>query len=241
MTSNRPKPPFFKYLQAEHALTAIESKRIKVATIDDLNDLFDLRPVFISESGRNKTLADELMRDWRKMFAAKYGMICMSCNKEDPALWAHYSTFHTGIVIEFSDIPNEEFFEVKYENNPVRINIDDYVVESFDNIFKQAITTKFKSWTYESEVRCFVDLDQCILVGGLYFWEFPSNVIRSLILGVKCRLDDQYMHRLLPQNNLLNVRVYRGTESRDKFTIEIKEILREGKERLVMLEKGPST
>jgi len=223
MNASGSPTPCFYYVPAKYAISCIELLRIKVATIDKLNDPFDLRPVFIPKHSDASTFAKELTRDWRKMFAQKYGMVCMSSKLNDPVLWAHYADRHAGMVIEFIDFSEEEFVRVLYKDAPVPIPVEGIDSSAFEALFEKVITTKFTSWGYEEEVRCFVDLDECVLDGEFYFRKISANVIKHIFLGVRCSIDSGFLYRLLRQNSMPDVRVSRGRESSDKFTIEFDE------------------
>jgi hypothetical protein len=61
----------YHFVPAEHGLTNIRYRRLKVATIDDLNDPFEL----LGPSAPSR--ADRLLwARWRSQIAARYGAAC---------------------------------------------------------------------------------------------------------------------------------------------------------------------
>lgn len=59
------------------------------------------------------------------------------------------------------------------------------------------LSTKYKDWKYEDEVRIFADLTEQDPDTGMYFKEFDDNLrLREIILGARCEstwkdIDDQ--------------------------------------------------
>lgn len=69
-----------------------------------------------------------------------------------PLLWSHYAEGHNGVAIgvEVSD-PLCDVKEVQYVDRPLKIN--NYSPDSA----KQILSHKLSAWSYESEVRVFVE------------------------------------------------------------------------------------
>src|SRR6185369_16167015 len=101
--------------RAEHALSAIALRRLKISRFRDLNDPFEL----IGADLRDK--------DDRKQFRAlqialqeKYGVLCFSRSWSHPLLWSHYADKHRGICLGF-DIPDDDLENVIYVAKPLRM------------------------------------------------------------------------------------------------------------------------
>ena len=58
-----------------------------------------------------------------------------------------------------------------------------------DQDMRQILTTKFKDWEYEDEVRIFLQLVDRDAPTGLYFQEFSESLaLREVIIGPRCTL-----------------------------------------------------
>ena len=72
----------YHFTSAKHALDDLRNSRLKIATIEDLNDPFELLGMDIS--GTDDRLK---FRAWRKSMAESFGMVCFSRNWHNPVLW----------------------------------------------------------------------------------------------------------------------------------------------------------
>ncbi len=65
----------YKFTKAEFALRALEHRRLKISTIDDLNDPFDLYAVDTTDRGVEVFLEAHIQE-----FRAKHGLLCFCRN-----------------------------------------------------------------------------------------------------------------------------------------------------------------
>lgn len=168
---------------AHYALQNIERQRLKVSRIDDLNDPFEL----LGAMQRDK--------DWRRIFRQaktrihnQDGVLCFSRSWRNPVLWSHYGDKHRGICLGF-DVASEVTMPVTYVANLLRLKLDkSQLHEPFSSqVANQLLTTKFKDWAYEEEVRIRTSLARAERDGDLYFYAFtPNLVLREVILGPRC-------------------------------------------------------
>ena len=92
------------YMTAKQwALVILREKRLKISTIPELNDPFELLGASIGEKGMRRAL-EILHAHW----ARELGMICMTDNWRSPVMWAHYADKHRGLCLGFdvSDQPD---------------------------------------------------------------------------------------------------------------------------------------
>lgn len=78
---------------------------------------------------------------------------------------------------------------VTYVANLLRLKLDkSHLHEPFSfQVANQLLTTKFKDWAYEEEVRIRTSLARAERDGDLYFYAFtPNLVLREVILGPRC-------------------------------------------------------
>jgi hypothetical protein len=90
----------YKFMSAQHGLSNLENRRLKVSTIDDLNDPFDLASIDFTDPIIENAIAATII-GWR----GKNGLLCFSRNWDNLLLWTHYGASHTGLCLGF-DIPD---------------------------------------------------------------------------------------------------------------------------------------
>ena len=173
----------YNLCDAHHALNNVALRRIKISRIEDLNDPFELLGVDV----RDKRLRASFRAAKRDMHEDG-GVICFSKTWQNPVMWSHYGDKHRGICLGF-DVSDSELTPVSYE--PDLLKVDD-VSQLSDNelteqLFSRLVSTKFRDWGYEEEMRAYITLDHSTSEGGLYFFEFSKNIqLREIILGARC-------------------------------------------------------
>ena len=187
---------YYHFLPANYALCDIESRHLKVATFDDVNDPFELLGVNLgSENSREKNRETRIeLRRWRDRVTKKYGVLCFSDGWSNPLLWSHYGDKHRGIGLGFSVT---ELREVNYKQERMPLETWNPAVD-----IQSILWTKFEHWKYEAEHRRFVLLKECRLVTKCgrthYFWPFGSDLqLCRVVLGAKCDIDIERLERAL--------------------------------------------
>lgn len=165
----------YHFLPASYAIDDLKRRRLKIATLDDLNDPFDLWAI-----AQPDPVLRAALRATRNHFATHYGMLCFTRNWQNPVLWSHYGDKHRGIVLGF-DVSDEMLKAVKYVfDRPILSTVDLPIVH-------ELLFTKFQDWQYEEEVRMFATLEDRDPVTGLYFGDFgPNLTLREVISGSLC-------------------------------------------------------
>jgi hypothetical protein len=82
----------YKFTSAYYGLMDLEQRHLKLSTIDDLNDPFDLSSVDTTDPQINNALTAYIQH-----FRANYGLLCFSRNWDNLLLWSHYGASHTGL------------------------------------------------------------------------------------------------------------------------------------------------
>lgn len=187
----------YKFYSDKWALDAVKKRRLKVATLDDLNDPFE----FIADTTNN---ADQ-RRLWHKASKGVFsqnGLISFSRSCKNPVLWSHYADRHRGVAIGF-DVRSEFVVPVVYrKGRPTLPDLRQMTSNARRSAIELTTRTKFLHWEYEAESRVFVKLDAQDEGTGLYFKAFGSDlVLREVILGVRSELTSQKIHSELgPQD-----------------------------------------
>lgn len=145
----------YKFTSAQHGISNLQNKRLKLSTIDDFNDPFDLCPLDTTDPVISNAV-DAVIAHFRKTAA----ILCFSRNWDNLLLWSHYGASHTGVCLGF-DIPEGDpganyDTDVLYQPNLLQIRRPGDVNLDFAN---RLLRTKHESWSYEQEVRMFVGLN----------------------------------------------------------------------------------
>jgi hypothetical protein len=82
----------YKFLDLVFGLKALREKRLKISTVEDLNDPFELLPYEMTNRSQRSAF-----RKTRKELDSRRGMLCFSAEWKEPVIWAHYSDKHRGI------------------------------------------------------------------------------------------------------------------------------------------------
>lgn len=174
----------YKFISAAYGINNLQNKRLKISTIDDLNDPFDFVAIDTSNPAFAKAI-DELVTFWR----GKNGLLCFSRNWDNLLMWSHYGSSHTGVCLGF-DIPDgnpgENFdTDVLYQPSliPRPRRREDV---NLDLVFR-LLRTKHESWSYEQEVRMFVALNDPPDDKRLWWFYFGPNLeLKEVIIGSQC-------------------------------------------------------
>ena len=141
----------------------------------------------------------------------RVGILCLTEKMDNLLMWAHYSSNHTGFVIEFDE--KHTFFgqgrelgslkKVRYSTTRPEVTMLDPTLSDIELLYKwieDIFCVKSKHWEYEQEWRMIVPLRGCQSViasqqGDIYLFELPKSCITGIILG--CRMSGQNKERIL--------------------------------------------
>jgi len=199
----------YHFLSADHALEDISKRRIKIAQFQDLNDPFELLGPNLSD----KTMR-ETFRAFKKDMEQSYGILCFSRTTRNPVLWSHYADKHKGMCLGF-DVLGNTLKEVKYVSERL-------VFKSTRDMTKgkaiELLSTKYQGWSYEKEVRSFLDLDEKDNRNGFYFADFGDGIkLKEVLVGPECKVKKkEIMARL---RGYPNVRVIKTRLAFTKFEV----------------------
>jgi hypothetical protein len=174
----------YHFLNERYGIQAIESRRIKVARLDELNDPFEM--MAITQSNPEFRVA---MQEVIKLMRGDFGFLCFSEGWNNPVQWSHYADRHFGICLGF-EVPAAAVKEITYA--PRRLIIPDADLEnSIRDVpaFGQMLMTKYSHWRYEREWRGVVKLSEAKKVDDLYFQPFSQDyALTKVIVGVRSNL-----------------------------------------------------
>lgn len=178
----------YHFLNKKYGLENLQEKRLKVATIMDLNDPFELLSV---------ELPDRFLRDamnkTKKDISKNTGILCFSKDYHSPVQWAHYADNHQGICIGF-EIKDNLLDQIKYIDKPCSLpnNIEDIDLE----FMKKLLLQKYSHWSYEREWRAFVSLEE--KKNNLYYKNFDGEIkVKEILVGCRSTISRQEVSEAL--------------------------------------------
>lgn len=198
----------YKFVCTKYGLENLQRRRLKIATLDRLNDPFELLAAHLSDLTQRKKF-----KRAKEKAVTSVGMLCFSGRWRNPVQWSHYADEHRRLCLGF-DVPVKELHGVSYK--PKRIDLDlarlSNDVSPTDKYWLQILTTKFSHWRYENEKRCFVRLEDRKLDGGRYFEPFSERlVLREIIMGPDAKISQDELYEALgdiaPNVSILKARL----------------------------------
>lgn len=198
----------YKFLPAHFALQAIESRRLKVSTMDVLNDIYDCKPTFVDSRESDPIKLQKKVRWIEGLLATDFGMISYCKNAESLLVWSHYGDSHKGIALGFEledNVPIDSecyrgLMEVKYSETDARAVVDlakhnPKGAVALTGILNDGYRQKGWDWHREEEYREFIWLNSCETSDGLYFIPFKRDSLKMVILGDRCPISENYLNR----------------------------------------------
>ncbi|MDX3978935.1 DUF2971 domain-containing protein [Shinella sp.] len=140
----------YHYTSEKHGLAAIRDRRLKIATIDSLNDPFEGLVYAAKDRATRRTWKREIY----PTLVRTLGLLCFSRSWKEPLLWAHYASNHAGVCLGLK-VPSHILYEVDYIAE--RPSIDELITLG-DVDLPRCIRQKHVAWKYEQEQRAFVEL-----------------------------------------------------------------------------------
>ena len=163
----------YHFVSATYGLDDLRKRRLKVSSLPDMNDPFELLGA-ASDCAEHR---QNLVR-WRDEYMdPSSGVLCFSRDWDNPVLWSHYADKHRGVCLGF-EVPDENVLRISY----VKQMLEWGTVG--DEIVPKLLTTKFVGWEYEGEVRMFVKSSQTYEELGLHFYQFGRElVLKKVVIG----------------------------------------------------------
>ena len=184
----------YHFLPEKEALNDLSRKRIKLSSLEDMNDPFELLALALKKQEHRKAL-----QGFKTKIGRRWGAICLTRSWDNPMLWSHYADKHRGICLGF-DVPDRKVVPVTHNARRLEVDLDRALAKPGrdETLGLRLMTTKFEGWEYEDEVRLFVALSESDLETGMYFYDFGKDVVlREIILGARSTLKQPAIAKLV--------------------------------------------
>lgn len=163
----------------------LRKRRLKIATLNELNDPFEFLGVNLS--------SEALRHAFRKMkneLSTIRGLLCFSRDWHNPVQWSHYAEKHQGLCLGF-EVPTERLDVVNYSRKRLPISPAQLINyrQLDEKILISLFCTKYAHWRYENEVRSFVALEDKDPEKQMYFADFYEELkLVKVIVGAESTL-----------------------------------------------------
>ncbi len=167
-------------VSAEYGLQDVRERRLKIATLDELNDPFDIFAADLGDPAHRSKLTLA-----RQSIGRQVGLLCFSQRWDNPVLWSHYADKHRGMCLGF-EIPHESLRRVTYANRRFKLQRDPLKASGApdQDSVEKLLVTKYSHWRYEREWRMLVSLAESKSEDGRFFLRFNAQVrLTTVIMG----------------------------------------------------------
>lgn len=211
----------YHFVPANHGLENIHKRRLKISTIPDLNDPFELLCADLSDPDIRKRL-----RKWKEEMSSRFGLLCFSKTWRNPVQWSHYADRHQGLALGF-EIESLFVKEVVYSH--IRSKAEALELLASQKVRPELAmafaSTKFAHWHYEQEVRAFTALPDKDPESDLYFFKFGEHFkLKEVLVGAESAVSradiaealGPLSHGVLARKVRLAFSTYRVVNQRDQ-------------------------
>ena len=209
-------------------LESIRRRRLKLALLEDMNDPFELLGVELKRPQDREFFQHQLKPEMNRTV----GLLCFSRRWSNPVLWSHYADKHRGLCLGF-DIPDHLAKHVTYVGRRLKAELEDATsLDDNDSFGFKLITTKYRHWRYEDEVRLIINLAHTQPEGPIqsegsrYFIPYCNVLtLREIVIGPRSTLTSEDLTLVLaPEDKSVSVisgrlafRSYRVVRNRSKL------------------------
>lgn len=175
----------YHFVPANYGLENLRLRRLKIATIQELNDPFELLCIDLS----NHELRADMMA-WKAEIARRFGMVCFSRTWRNPVQWSHYADRHRGLCLGF-EVRDDSVHPVTYSGLRSRHEAREILERgsTSEATMLKFLSTKYAHWHYEQEVRAFYRLKECDPVTGLFFTDFAESLkLTEVVVGAESEI-----------------------------------------------------
>lgn len=184
----------YHFVSRQYGLDDLRRRRLKIATIDDLNDPFELLALDLSQPQLRSA-----MRAVKADFTQRMGLLCFSKTWQNPVQWSHYAEKHRGLCIVFN-VSEDSVRTVSYKRSRLTSEAQELARTGTTNhdTMIRLLSTKFHHWHYEQEVRAFLGLEERDPESGLFFADFSDKLkLVGVIVGAESTISKSELQEAL--------------------------------------------
>lgn len=195
----------YKFYGAGRALENLKQRRLKISTIEELNDPFEFNSISFPDSSSRK-----IWNAARQKLSKRTGVICFCRSWSNPVIWSHYADSHKGLALGF-DVAADLVVPVKYRKTRLRYpNLSQSDTNQLFSFIGKSIASKFDHWAYEDEVRVFTGLEDKDCDSGLFFKPFEVNMtLKEVVIGTRATLGSNEIQVLLSEEDKVTIKTAR--------------------------------
>lgn len=176
----------------------------------------------------------QYQQHWRDKLLPSMRVFCVSEERDNLLMWAHYGRDHKGVVFELWSLPEEDNAlsvaqPVHYVDTPPPFFtesewLDDMVaIKKFDQdeLYQRYASSKSQQWSYEREWRVWYPLASEGLLDDV---DIRPSEFTSLYFG--CRAASEFIDEVLTllRSIFPDVRCFRALKKEDAYALEYEEI-----------------
>ncbi|MBN1451185.1 MAG: DUF2971 domain-containing protein [Anaerolineales bacterium] len=175
----------YHFVNKEYGIEDIKKRRLKIATLNELNDPFEFFGINLSDPS-----VRHAFRKMKDELSVTRGLLCFSRSWQNPVQWSHYADKHRGLCLGF-EVPDEKLGPVSYSRKRLVVETERLLAyrELDPEIITKFLFTKYAHWKYENEVRYFATLEEMDSEKNMYFADFSDNLkLVQVIVGAESTL-----------------------------------------------------
>jgi len=143
---------------------------------------------------------------WEKLLPT-LRVFCVSEERDNLLMWAHYAKDHTGVVAEVLSLPKEDnplsvARQITYRDSPPPFYseeewLNDILLQKrldHSTLFRKYAQTKSSQWSYEKEWRVWYPSDPNTQSGLWVDMPIRKSELKAVYFG--CRIEEKFKHKL---------------------------------------------
>jgi hypothetical protein len=225
--------PLYRFLDSDATLKTLVAGRFRVGQLSKFNDPFEWRlGITGAETPQQQDFAKNYSNEHHRVLETWMGILSFSKNISDPTLWSLYADKHSGVAFEVQHPWNDDHV-IKMEYSSERPVLDfgrlskmhdkDEKEKYLLSLLNGLMRRKSPSWSFEQEYRLQVDLNDqahcCRLDDGRHHWKLYRNVLKRVILGFRCPLEESNVRKLLDSNGFSETNVVRAKLCQETYSV----------------------
>jgi len=195
----------------------------------ELQDL--LRPTLRELCESLRTFQREYQQVWWEDFLPRLRVFCVAEEKDNLLMWSHYAKDHTGVVLEFAVLPDEDNAlcvadYIRYRRSPIPLFTLDQWLDDMSGVkrinpnelYMQYAYVKSDVWAYEKEWRVWVPVEA--KAGELHNdYALRSNELKGVYLGCNMSSSDREIITTRARASFPNAMLYSARKASDTFSL----------------------